>query len=244
VRLDEIIVGVRHRRDLGDLVSLAQSIDNVGLLHPVVVTSDKRLVAGERRLRAVQLLGWDEIDTRIVDLTGIVEAERDENTQRLDFSPSEAVAIARELEPIERAAASERQRAGKTPPVDSTEGHGNTRDRVAAATGMGATTLAKAREIVEAAEADDKNADLVEQMDATGKVEPAHRELRKRREGTIAPEHLRAEYTCPGCGRFTPQWVLAKVAPPTDEDDWRYLSHLPAYGGKQKTRAARRERRE
>jgi ParB family chromosome partitioning protein len=45
--IDEIIVGKRHRRDLGDVASLAKSIDAHGLLHPVVVTPDGRLIAGE-----------------------------------------------------------------------------------------------------------------------------------------------------------------------------------------------------
>ena len=48
--IDEIIVGKRHRRDLGDIASLAKSIDAHGLLHPIVVTCDGRLIAGERRL--------------------------------------------------------------------------------------------------------------------------------------------------------------------------------------------------
>jgi hypothetical protein len=35
---DEIQVGFRYRKDLGDLRTLADSIAEVGLLHPVVVT--------------------------------------------------------------------------------------------------------------------------------------------------------------------------------------------------------------
>ena len=36
-RIDEIIVGERHRRDLGDVASLAKGIEEIGLLHPIVV---------------------------------------------------------------------------------------------------------------------------------------------------------------------------------------------------------------
>ena len=32
--IDAIKIGVRHRKDLGDISSLAESIDEVGLLHP------------------------------------------------------------------------------------------------------------------------------------------------------------------------------------------------------------------
>lgn len=49
----DIKVGRRHRKDMGDLKSLAQSIKEEGLLQPVGVTSDMKLVFGERRLRAV-----------------------------------------------------------------------------------------------------------------------------------------------------------------------------------------------
>ena len=47
----------RFRRALGDIASLADSIAEVGLLHPIVVTPDHRLIAGARRLHAMRKLG-------------------------------------------------------------------------------------------------------------------------------------------------------------------------------------------
>jgi ParB family transcriptional regulator, chromosome partitioning protein len=41
VPLDAIKIGDRIRRDLGDISALAQSIDEHGLLHPIVVTPSK-----------------------------------------------------------------------------------------------------------------------------------------------------------------------------------------------------------
>ena len=58
--IDSIIVGKRHRREIGDIASLARSIGEIGLLHPVVITPKGELIAGERRLRAMQQLGWTE----------------------------------------------------------------------------------------------------------------------------------------------------------------------------------------
>lgn len=55
---DGIIVGFRYRKDLGDLRPLADSIAEVGLLHPIVVTAEGLLIAGQRRLEACRLLGW------------------------------------------------------------------------------------------------------------------------------------------------------------------------------------------
>jgi ParB family chromosome partitioning protein len=63
--IGRIRVGERHRKDLGDIAPLAASIAEVGLLHPIVIRPDGTLIAGERRLRAAELLGWTEIPVTI-----------------------------------------------------------------------------------------------------------------------------------------------------------------------------------
>ncbi len=90
VDIAAIRIGSRHRRDMGDLPSLARSIADVGLLHPVVVKPDGQLIAGERRLQACCLLGWTSIPVRIVDLNEIVRGEHAENAHRKDFTLSES----------------------------------------------------------------------------------------------------------------------------------------------------------
>lgn len=52
MRIDQIQIGYRYRRNLVDLRRLTESITVVGLLHPVVVTPEGRLIAGQRRLEA------------------------------------------------------------------------------------------------------------------------------------------------------------------------------------------------
>jgi hypothetical protein len=95
VRICTIIIGTRHRKDMGDLKALAESIDRNGLLHPVVITPEKRLVAGARRLRACRdILKWTEIEARILDVPSLLAGEHDENEVRKDFTPSERVALA------------------------------------------------------------------------------------------------------------------------------------------------------
>ena len=91
--ISSITVGKRYRQDLGDIRSLADSIADVGLLHPVVITPDGVLIAGQRRLAACNELDWTDVDVHVVDLEEVVKGQRDENIQRKDFSPSEAVAI-------------------------------------------------------------------------------------------------------------------------------------------------------
>ena len=46
--ISKIKVGKRHRKNLGDLTSLAASIKELGLLHPIVVRPDGKLIAGEK----------------------------------------------------------------------------------------------------------------------------------------------------------------------------------------------------
>src|SRR6267142_2184307 len=109
MRIDAIQIGFRYRKELGDLRTLAQSIGEVGLLHPVVVTPEGRLIAGQRRLEACRLLGWTDIAVTVVDLYQAARGEAHENVVRKDLLPSEIVALKRAIEPLERREARERQ---------------------------------------------------------------------------------------------------------------------------------------
>lgn len=94
MRIDEIIVHKRLRRDLGDLNDLAESIENHGLLNPVIVNHKKVLLAGERRLESARLLGWETIPVRILDNPSRIEEleiEIAENIHRKAFNPDEAI---------------------------------------------------------------------------------------------------------------------------------------------------------
>jgi ParB family chromosome partitioning protein len=64
--LDDIRVGKRHRRDMGDIDALAQSIEDIGLLHPIIVDEGGRLLAGARRLAACKRLGWRKIPVKVL----------------------------------------------------------------------------------------------------------------------------------------------------------------------------------
>src|SRR5215831_13385677 len=103
-RIDEIVVGERHHRDLGDIEGLAANMEELGLLQPIGVRPDGTLIWGERRLRAAKLLGWTDIEAKIVNIDSVVRGEYAENSYRKDFTLSEAVAIKRALEPLEREA--------------------------------------------------------------------------------------------------------------------------------------------
>jgi ParB family chromosome partitioning protein len=66
IPISRIKVGQRHRRDMGDVAGLAASIEDIGLLHPITVDEENRLLAGARRLAACKQLGWKEIPVNVV----------------------------------------------------------------------------------------------------------------------------------------------------------------------------------
>jgi N6-adenosine-specific RNA methylase IME4 len=218
-RISDIKIGVRHRRDLGNIDGLAASIGEVGLLHPVVVRPDGSLIAGERRLAACKALGWDQVSVTTVDLDQIVRGEFAENYQRKDFTLSEAVAIKRALEPIERAEAKERQRdggrrGGKASGKLPTPVRGRAADKAAQATGKARRTLEMAEAVVAAAEVEpERFGGLLADMDRTGRVNGPFKRLRVAQQAAA----IRAEPPpLPGRGPY--RVIVADPAWPYDVD--------------------------
>lgn len=92
VRVNEIKIKHRIRRDLGDLTQLAESIKHHGLMNPIVINEKKELIAGERRLEAIKLLGWKAIDVRVMytrDTAEKIQLEIDENLYRRPLTAGE-----------------------------------------------------------------------------------------------------------------------------------------------------------
>jgi len=90
IPLDSIIVEPsRQRKEFKGIEELASSISEVGQINPIVVTPDFILVAGERRLRAHQLLGLTHILAQLTtdlpqDELEVIELE--ENIKRKDLT--------------------------------------------------------------------------------------------------------------------------------------------------------------
>jgi hypothetical protein len=154
--LKSIRIGRRFRKDLGDLQSLAESMDRIGLLHPVVVTPDNRLIAGRRRLEAARLLGWPTIPAHIVDLKNIVEGELAENVHRKEFLPSELWAIAQKVKEIVKTPVG---RPSKI--MEHCHNYGATRDKTAACFGISGRHLDKIGAICEG-----EFPELIEEIDS------------------------------------------------------------------------------
>ncbi len=94
IPVDQIVTGTNDRKvfDLAELEQLAASIAAVGLAEPIAVRplddGRFRLIAGERRWRAYQLLGRVTIEATIRDVDEQAEADLmlAENTGRVNLS--------------------------------------------------------------------------------------------------------------------------------------------------------------
>ena len=164
---------------MGDIAKLARDIAKIGLLHPVVVTPNGELIAGERRLRAMQQLGWTEVPVRVVPIDDIIRGELAENTERKDFLPSEIESIRRAMLPTEKEAAKERMsEGGKVGKISTPSEAGRTRDKIGAFAGISGRTVEKISKVVAAAEAEpEKYGKLQADMDRTGRVHGPYQRL-------------------------------------------------------------------
>jgi len=93
IPIKDIKISSRIRQDLGELDTLAQSIQKMGLIHPVIISERYELLSGHRRLEACKSLGMETIEAKIVtigddDLTKI-DWEYHENIGRKDLDVSE-----------------------------------------------------------------------------------------------------------------------------------------------------------
>lgn len=259
VPLDDIRISKRFRKGFGsvltdaeaaDISELSHSIEQVGLLHPIVLSPDLFLIAGRRRLLAYARMCRTHIEAAIIDANSLKErkmAEFAENELRLELAPGDRTAAIKYLQKEVKKKAKQRQKAGqkkggrtggrgrskkkkttKKPKkggkkrgrkpkgyvtLDHQEddsstvnyGKANTRherttsDILARHVGWSGRTLEKA-EAVEAKAKEDsaRFGHLVAQMNETGKVDPAYKEMRrlceeKKPEGTAPKEsnHLK-----------------------------------------------------
>ncbi len=92
IKISDIKIKKRLRKDPGDLSDLVNSIHKSGLFNPVLVNEKNELLAGYRRIQSAKLLGWTEIECNIINAKSKLDkfnVEVDENTARKDFSYEE-----------------------------------------------------------------------------------------------------------------------------------------------------------
>ncbi len=98
INISDIKIGKRFRKEIGDITSLADSIERIGLLHPIVINEDNELIAGFRRIKALEKFGKKRIPYTRINIKNALQGEYDENTERKNFTITEVAEIYKEVE--------------------------------------------------------------------------------------------------------------------------------------------------
>ncbi len=102
ILITDIIIENRHRKDLGDIESLREDIKINGLINPITISENNVLIAGERRITAMALLGEKHIDAHVIELKSTEDGyslEFAENNQRKEFTLTEKYTMVKVLTP-------------------------------------------------------------------------------------------------------------------------------------------------
>ena len=169
-----IRVAERIRKDNGGLEELANDIREHGLINPITVMEQTEggyvLIAGLRRLKAMELLGAEEIRATVMtalEADEMLMLEIAENEQRKEFTVSEKLAFAEKLKAVEAEKAKQRQIrkssnfvVANRPPQTKHAETGKARDIVAQKAGFTSTTQMRRAQAVS-----ESRPDLMEQVD-------------------------------------------------------------------------------
>lgn len=103
IAIADIKIKKRIRKNLADIDSLMESLEQYGLLNPITITMKNELIAGQRRLEAAKRLGWQTIEAVQIDVSdpvSLLELEMEENVQRLSFTEEELIEAYAKLEKL------------------------------------------------------------------------------------------------------------------------------------------------
>ena len=195
-----IRVAERIRKDNGGLEELANDIREHGLINPITVMEQTEggyvLIAGLRRLKAMELLGAEEIRATVMtalEADEMLMLEIAENEQRKEFTVSEKLAFAEKLKAVEAEKAKQRQIrkssnfvVANRPPQTKHAETGKARDIVAQKAGFTSTTQMRRAQAVS-----ESRPDLMEQVDKGEKsISGAYSDMQR---GTTGGEKPKAD---------------------------------------------------
>ena len=67
ISISDIKLSSKYLRLETDVESLKRSIEKVGLINPLTINKENELLAGARRFKAIETLGWSEVPVHVVD---------------------------------------------------------------------------------------------------------------------------------------------------------------------------------
>lgn len=100
VKLSDVIVGTRARKDFGELKELIENIRQHGIIQPITLDTEYRLLAGGRRFAAAEALGLPTVPAvlrEVEDDLDAMEIELIENTFRKDFDWVETAELTKRI---------------------------------------------------------------------------------------------------------------------------------------------------
>jgi hypothetical protein len=176
LRISEVQVAERIRKDNGVLEELANDIREHGLINPITVMEQTEggyvLIAGLRRLKAMEQLGAKEIRATVMtalEADEMLMLEIAENEQRKEFTVSEKLVFAEKLKAVEAEKARVRMSTHARDGYADKQGvanwphpetQGRARDIVAQKAGFTSTTQMRRAQAVS-----ENRPDLMEQVD-------------------------------------------------------------------------------
>lgn len=101
VNLSDITLDDRYRKELGDIEGLTASIAEKGVLQPITLNTELKLLAGERRYTAAKAAGLTQIPALLRAIEGEVderEIELFENIHRKSFTWQEEANLTMEID--------------------------------------------------------------------------------------------------------------------------------------------------
>lgn len=153
--INDIIVGNRIRKNAVNIKELADDMRENGQITPITVRVDNagsyHLVAGFRRMKAMQSIGEEKIEAYVIpedDEERLLKMEISENEIREDFTKTERMECIKRIEEIEARKAEARMLKGKANPTENSP-QGETRQIVAEQVGISSNTIAREKKIIE-----------------------------------------------------------------------------------------------
>ncbi len=164
-----------YRKDHGDIAALAADIGRAGLVCPVILTEDRRIISGSRRVMAAQLRGVPTIAALVIDtLAEAFAALESEKVTTIAYdSPHTLPLTSVEWVHLQRVLTNLRT-GSKTVGFKLSE-------RIARYCGVSTNTLWRAAYVVEAANRPDappESAGIMQEMADTGNVTRAYEKIR------------------------------------------------------------------
>lgn len=212
-----------------ELGALRGSIVEHGVLDPVVVDPQERIVDGRHRVQIAEELGLDYPTRPLPDDVSPWSYGLTANLDRRHLRAEQRAAIVLQAEREgrapevvairERAAANQGARTDLEPRASASTKSEKSSDEIGALVGVSGATV---RNVERAArESPDALSAIAAGETTARKVVSVSKNDGSARDETRPDPFL--EMPCPACGRWTPQWVLAKMPTPKGAT-WRALS--------------------